>query len=87
MTSRNLTIINFIIIVYFLIIYVLYIFKVDIVIFGVFQELMTVPFLLAQLVFVLIGIGYLIKNKKDLLNIISLLLLIICSFITIGSFF
>ena len=86
-TARNLTIINFIIVIYFLIIHFLYVFKVDYVIIGVLGEILTIPFLIAQLLFVVIGINYLIKQKKEVLHIISLLLLITCSIITMGSFF
>lgn len=87
LTGRNLTLMNFAIVFYFVLIYTFYIFKIDFVIIGVFQEMLTIPFLIAQVVFVVIGIYYLINYKKEVLNIISLLLLTICSVITIGSFF
>ena len=87
LTGRNLTLINFAIVFYFFLIYTFYIFKIDFVLIGVFQEMLTIPFLIAQVVFVVIGINYLINYKKEVLNIISLLLLTICSAITIGSFF
>ena len=87
LTGRNLTLINFAIVFYFVLIYTFYIFKIDFVLIGVFQEMLTIPFLIAQVVFVVIGINYLINYKKEVLNIISLLLLTICSAITIGSFF
>lgn len=87
LTDRNLTIINFGIVFYFLIIYALYFFKIDFVIIGVFQEMLSIPFLIAQVVFVVIGINYVIKHKKKLLTIISLFALIVCSIVTISSFF
>ncbi|MBJ7879825.1 hypothetical protein [Gelidibacter salicanalis] len=87
LTDRNLTLINFGIVFYFLIIYGLYVFKIDFVIIGVFQEMLSIPFLIAQVVFVVIGINYVIKHKKKPLTIISLFALIVCSILTIGSFF
>jgi hypothetical protein len=86
-TDRKLTLINFSIVFYFLIIYALYFFKVEVVIIGVLQELLSIPFLIAQVVFVVIGIHHLIKYKIKLLTIISLLALVVCSILTIGSFF
>jgi hypothetical protein len=86
-TSKNLTIINFVIVSYFILIWLISFYKIDFVLIGVFGELLTIPFLIAQIVFLVIGIKYLIKNQKNPLIIISVLLLAICSIITIGSFF
>jgi len=49
--------------------------------------MLTIPFLIAQIVFLIIGIKYLIQNQRDFLIIISVLSLSICSVVTIGSFF
>lgn len=62
-------------------------YKIDYVLIGVFREMLTIPFLIAQIVFLVIGIKYLIKNKRNILTIISVLSLAICMIITIGSFF
>ncbi|KGO79983.1 hypothetical protein Q762_12875 [Flavobacterium cauense R2A-7] len=86
-TNRNLTIINFGIVFYFILIYFINFYKIDFVLIGVFRELLTIPFLLAQIVFLIIGIIFLIKNQKDFLTLVSVLALTICTFITIGSFF
>ena len=86
-TSRNLTIINFVIVYYFILIYLINFYKIDFVLVEVFRELLTIPFLLAQIVFLIIGIIFLINNKKSFITIISLLALAICMFITISSFF
>ena len=86
-TSRNLTIINFVIVSYFILIYLINFYKIDFVLVEVFRELLTIPFLLAQIVFLIIGIIFLINNKKSFITIISLLALAICMFITISSFF
>ena len=39
--------------------------KIDFVIIGVFREMLTIPFLLAQIVFLVLGIIHLIKNKTN----------------------
>jgi len=86
-TNRILIIANFSIVLYFTLIGLINFYKIDVVLIGVFREIFTLPFLIAQIVFLGIGIGYLIKNKRNLLVIISFLSLVICSVITIGSFF
>ena len=86
-TSRNLTVINFGIVLYFIIIYFINFYEIDFVLIGVFRELLTIPFLLAQIVFLIIGILFLIKNKKNFLTFISVLALAICSLLVFGSFF
>lgn len=86
-TDRKLTVINFTIVFYFLIIYALYFFKIDLMIIRFFGELLTIPFLIAQIIFIVIGINHVIKNKIKLLTIISLLSLVVCAILTIGSFF
>lgn len=87
LTNRNLIIANFSIVSYFILIWLINFYKIDFVLIGVFREILTIPFLIAQIVFLVIGIKYLIKNQKNSLIIISVLLLAICSIITIGSFF
>ncbi len=86
-TNRNLTIINFVIVSYFILIWLINFYKMEFVLIGVFRELLTIPFLIAQIVFLVIGIKYLIKHKRHFSTIISLILLAVCTIITIGSFF
>lgn len=86
-TNRNLTIINFVIVSYFILIWLINFYKIDFILIGVFGELLTIPFLIAQIVFLVIGIKFLIKHQKHFLTIVSVLLLAICTIITIGSFF
>ena len=86
-TNRNLTIINFVIVTYFGLIYLLNFYKIDFVFIGVFREMLTIPFLLAQIVFLVLGIIHLIKNKTHFLTVISIIGLAISAFYTIGSFF
>ena len=87
MTNNNLTIINFGIVVYFGLMYLLYIYNIDYVLIGVFRELLTIPLLIAQIIFLVLGIRQLLKHQKQPMLIVSVLLLAICSFFTIGSFF
>jgi hypothetical protein len=86
-TNRNLTIINFGIVFYFILIYLINFYKIDFVLIGVFGELLTLPFLLAQIVFLIIGMIFVIKNQKNFFTLVSVLALAISTFITIGSFF
>lgn len=82
--------ISLIIATYFLAIFLLNYFQVDFILIGVFRELLTIPMLLAQLVFLIIGLIVLIKGQHPRLkhlNIISILTLATSSLLTIGSFF
>jgi hypothetical protein len=87
-TNKSLTIVNFAIVSYFIVIWLINFYKIDFVLIGVFREILTIPFLIAQIVFLVIGIiTCLMKNKKSFLLIISVLLLAICSIVTIGTIF
>tara|TARA_B100001059_G_scaffold95046_1_gene94241 strand:- start:1178 stop:1453 length:276 start_codon:yes stop_codon:yes gene_type:complete len=86
-TDRKLIIANFTIVSYFVLIWLINVYKIDIVLIGVFRELLTIPFLIAQIVFLVIGINFLIKNQRNALTIISVLSLASCMLITVGSFF
>ncbi len=86
-TNKNLTIVNFRIVSYFVLIWLINFYKIDFVLIGVFSQILIIPFLIAQIVFLVIGINYLIKNQSNLLTIISVLFLTSCAIITIGSFF
>ena len=68
-------------------IWIINFYKLDFVLIGVFREMLTIPFLIAQIVFLVIGIRYLIKYQRNLLTIFSVLTLAICAIITTGSFF
>jgi len=85
--NRALIISNFAIVIYFLAILILNHYAIDIVLIGVVRELLTLPFLIAQVVFLVLGITYLIKNRSHLLTSISVLSLAICTVLTLGSFF
>ncbi|MBS4041579.1 MAG: hypothetical protein KGZ81_13395 [Flavobacteriales bacterium] len=83
---RALSLINISIVVYFATIYTLYVAKIDFVLVGVFRELLTIPFLLAQIVFLVIGVIYYFRYKANFLFILSWLALAICSYFTLSTF-
>ena len=87
LNNRTLIIVNFSIVSYFVVLYLLDFFKIDFVVLGVFREIFTIPFLLAQLLFLVLGILHVIKYKTYLLTFISIILLAINATYTIGSFF
>lgn len=87
LTNKNLTSINFIIVSFFVLIYLLNYYKVEFVLIGFFRELLTIPFLIAELVFLVLGIQIILKNKIHFLTLVSILVLAACSVVTIGSFF
>lgn len=85
-TNKNLTIVNFAIATYFALIYLINFFKIDFVLIGVFRELMTIPFLVAQIFFLVLGIVFLVKYKAHFLTSISIIGLAISAIYTIGWF-
>lgn len=84
LSQKKMEVINLMIVSYFISIYIIDLLEVNHVLVGVFKELLTIPFLGAQLVFLVFGIILLLKEKRLRF---SLVLLAICSSITIGSFF
>ncbi len=87
LTNRNLIIINFSIVLYFLLLWLIAHYEIHHVLIGVFSELLTMPFLIAQIIFLFLSIKYLINNEIRILLVGSILLLLICSTLTIGSLF
>ncbi len=87
--KKRLAIINFTIVSFFLLIYMINLYKIDHVLIGVFKELLIIPFLIAQIVFLTISIKVLIKDNKGeyYLLVSSVIALAICTFFTLGSFF
>lgn len=78
---------NFLVVLYFISIALINFFKIDFVLIGVFRELLTIPFLIALLVLVFIGVKNVMTQPRNRLNSISVFLLIITTCLTIGSFF
>lgn len=69
--------------------YLLYAYKIDHVLIGVLREILTIPFLLAQVFFLILGITWLVKQKyaRPYRTVLSVSLLAICTYLAIGSFF
>ncbi len=88
LTERNLSNINFIIVIYFVLIYIQNFYNMNFVSISVFKEILTIPFLLAQFVFLFFSIKFLIKeNKRNIMFITSSIFLAACTGVTISSFF
>lgn len=88
LTEKKLIFVNFLIVTYFLSVYTIHLFQLENTVIGVFKEILTIPFLLGQIVFLVVGILFMVKNKKThFLTKSSIFLLGICSVFTIGSFF
>ena len=86
LNEKRLTQINVIIVMYFILLYLVYLFNINFIVIEFFRETLTIPFLVAQIVFLVLGIKHLIKGKSRYYPlIISLILLFICSILTIGS--
>jgi phosphoglycerol transferase MdoB-like AlkP superfamily enzyme len=88
LNEKRLTIINFVIVAFFAIIYLTYYFNIDFVLLGVFREMFFFLFIVAQIPVLLLGILFIVKEKKfSFLMILSTVLLAVCTILTIGSFF
>lgn len=86
-SNSNLTIINFVIIAYFTALWLVIYFEFYTVIIGVFNELLTIPFLLGQFVFLYIGLRNFGTYKKSFWTVLSIVLLAICTVITVSGLF
>lgn len=88
LNGSRLLIASLIISAYFLALYVVDYYEVEHFLIGFFGELLTIPFLLAQIVFLVIGFYILLiqKNQRNLI-ILSLVILSLCSILTFGTLF
>ena len=84
---KTLTILNLVTVAYFLFIYLVYIFNIRNGIIDVVREMFTIPAMLGQLVLIVMGVISIVKRKSNTMFIVSLVLLIMCTILTIGSFF
>ena len=87
LSEKKLTVINITIVVYFIAIWLIYIYQIDFKIIGVIAELFTVPYLIGQVAFTVLSLWYLKRHNTTLLFKVSTVALIICSIITMASFF
>lgn len=86
LTHTILTIINLGIVLYFVLLWMLHFYKIDFVLVGVLRELLTIPFIIAQLVMLVIGGKFILANKFNVFSILSWLALLVCFVIIIASF-
>jgi len=85
---RFLMVGNFVIVGFFIILYFIYKFNIDSPVVGALREMLTIPFLVAQAAYVILGIRYLaIVKDRNVLTVISVIALFICAVITLWSFF
>ncbi|SMP08091.1 hypothetical protein SAMN06265367_101684 [Algoriphagus winogradskyi] len=87
LNDSTVTGINFLIVGYFICLWLVNFLELNSAIIVFFVELLTIPFLLAQLVFLVLGVKFVFQNKKRPLTIFSLFILAICSICTLASFF
>ena len=87
LTNKHLTIINFVIVTYFILAFLIIHYKIDHVLIGVFWELLTIPFILAQVIFLGLSIIFLIRKKPNVLTIISMIALAVSTYFTLGKSF
>lgn len=88
LSEKNLITFNIIIVCYFVVLYLINLFKLDYVLIGVVGEMLTIPFLIGQIVLLAMRVKHLVKKKSSSFVFkISLIALVICSVFTISSFF
>ncbi|NJY61394.1 hypothetical protein HC174_01305 [Salinimicrobium sp. CDJ15-81-2] len=88
LSGSKLLIASVIISAYFISLFLVDYFELDHFLIGFISELFTIPFLLAQIAFLGVGI-YLLFKKKDQRNLIilSIVILSLCSLFTFGTMF
>ena len=87
LSEKNLITFNIIIVCYFVVLYLINLFKLDHILIGVVGEMLTIPFLIGQIVLLALGVKHLVENKSSSFVFkISLVALVICSVFIISSF-
>lgn len=83
---KTLSVINLIIVFFFISIALLNYYGVNFIGVRFVVELFTIPFFIAKIIFLIIGIRYIIQNKKNIILITSVFMLAFCLCITLISF-
>ncbi len=84
---KTLTKINFTIVAFFVVLRLIDLGHLDLVFIEVLRELLTLPFLVLQVVFLILSIRFVFKNNaKDFWLNISIFILAICTTVTVCSF-
>ena len=87
LNHKTLTKINFLIVLYFILLGLVDLYKIDFALIGVLREILTIPFLILQFVFLFLSIRFIFKhNAKDFWLNISIFILGICATVTVCSF-
>lgn len=86
-SSKNLTVINLLIVAFFCLLYLVNYFDIKNPGVQAVGELLTVPFLIALVVFTAVGVKYLTQRKKQFWTVFSIALLGLCAISTVKSFF
>lgn len=84
-TERRLTVINIVIVSYFAFLYIVNALQLDFILIGFFREFLTIPFLISEIVFLVIGSIMVLKSRTSFNTRVSIALLAICAGFTIGS--
>lgn len=87
LSSKGLTLANLVIVGYFSLLYLVNHYQWKSQAIQVVGELLTIPFLIALVVFTAIGIKYLAQRKKRSSTVVSIMLLGLCAIATVKSFF
>lgn len=87
LSSKNLTLINLLIVAYFVLLYFVNHYQIKSQLIQGAGEMLTIPFLIAQVIFVAIGIQYITQGKRKLWTVVSIVLLGLCAIATVKSFF
>ena len=89
-TNKNILITAIIVVVYFTILFFnAYVFKSDVVLIGVFQEMLTMPMLVLQFVVLFLAVKKMIEIKTlyNLQLLSASILIFVSTVVTLGSFF
>jgi hypothetical protein len=85
--GQFLAVANFAVVLYFSIFYFINKYKIQQMLLGVINEMLTLPMLFLQLVLLALGIIQVLTRPVNYLLFCSLILLAVCACLTLGSFF
>ena len=86
MDIKKLTLINLSITIFFFLIYLQNHYNINNGFVNFIKELFTIPFLIAQVIFLIISVKHLLKKQINIAFLISVIILATSSFITFKSF-
>lgn len=86
-SSKGLTAVNLLIVAFFVLSYLVNRFEVKNQAIQGVNEFLTIPFLIALVLFTAIGLKYLTQNKRRRSTVVSIALLGLCAIATVKNFF